>query len=95
VNENVTIANEKMVFLKRTSKVGLHFPRLDYDSLQLACYTDGSFANRADKSNQIGFVSCLLDKNGAMCITSFRSCTSMETMPQCNGIGDVGFCRGF
>jgi hypothetical protein len=34
VHEDVKIAKGQKAFLKRTSKVGLHFPRLDYDSLQ-------------------------------------------------------------
>jgi hypothetical protein len=72
-NGDVKIANEQMAFLKQTSKVVLHFPRLDYDSLRLICFTDAGFANRADKNSQIGFGTCLADKNGAMCIVSFRS----------------------
>jgi hypothetical protein len=72
-NGDVKIANAQMAFLKRTSKVVLHFPRLDYDSLRLICYTNGGFANRADKNSQIGFGTCLADKNGAMCIVSFLS----------------------
>jgi hypothetical protein len=95
VNEDVTIANEHIVFLKRTSKVGLHFPSLDYDSLQLACYTDGSFTNRADKSSQIGFVTCSLDTNGAMCVLSFRSWKAWRLCRSAMASETLAFVEGF
>jgi hypothetical protein len=94
VNKDVKISNEQIVFLKRTSNVGLHCPRQDYDSLQLDCYIDASFANRADKSRQIGFVTCLLDKNGAMRIVSFLSCKAWRVCRSGMASETLAFVKG-
>jgi hypothetical protein len=72
--DHVKLVNENLLTLQATSTLGLEFPKLDYASLQLVSYVDGSFANREDKSSQIGFVTCLVDKNGRICILSYRSC---------------------
>lgn len=95
VSTHVSMVNERVVFLKRTAKVGLNFPHLDYDSLRLVCYADGSFANRDDKSSQIGFVTCLVDKYAKMCILAFRSCKAWRVCRSAMAAETLAFVEGF
>jgi hypothetical protein len=56
--DHMDAMNEKILTLKATAHVGLQFTKLDYDSLRLVTYVDGFFANREDKSSQIGYLIC-------------------------------------
>jgi hypothetical protein len=84
-----------MAVLKRTTTVVLHFPTLAHDSLQLACATDGSVTNRAEKSNLIGFVTRADDKNGAMRVVSFRSCKAWRLCRSAMALETFAFVEGF
>jgi hypothetical protein len=46
----------------------------------MVVYADSSFANRRDKSSQLGYVVCLRDKTGTMCILGYRSCKSWRVV---------------
>jgi hypothetical protein len=68
--DHVDAMNEKILTLRATAHVGLQFSKLDYDSLRLVTCVHGRFANPEDKSFQIGYVSCLVDKDEYICILS-------------------------
>jgi hypothetical protein len=75
--------------------VGLRFKKLDYSSLRLVTYVDGSFANREDKSSHVGYVSCLVDKDGHMCILSYRSCKAWRVCRSAMVSETLAFVEGF
>lgn len=87
--------NERLSMLKNTNEVGLSFPKLDADSIRLVTYTDGSFANRDDSSSQIGFVTCLMDKNGHIAILNYRSCKAWRVCRSAMASETLAFTEGF
>jgi transposase InsO family protein len=80
--DHVEAKNEKILTLKLTAQVGLHFPNLDYDTLRLVTYADGSFANREGKSSQIGYASCLVDKDGPCAFCRIARVRRVESVDQ-------------
>lgn len=93
--DHVASINRKVQYLKSTASIGLVFPKLDVDSLRLVVYTDGSFANRDDKTSQIGFVTCLTDKTGRVVILSYRSCKSWRVCRSAMASETLAFVAGF
>jgi hypothetical protein len=69
--------NNVLAHLKDTVDLALSFPALDVESLHIVAYADASFANRRDKSSQLGYVLCLRYKTGKMCILGYQSCKSL------------------
>jgi hypothetical protein len=57
----------------KTAPVELRFNRPDEHSLRLYVYADASFTNNPDLTSHIGFVSFLVDKDGACCLLSYSS----------------------
>jgi hypothetical protein len=94
-HEGIKVTNEQKAVLKRTTTVVLHFPTLAHISLQLACSTDGSVTNRAEKSNLIGFVTRADDKNGTMRVVSFRSCKAWRLCRRAMALETFAFVEGF
>jgi hypothetical protein len=94
-HDGIKITNEQIAVLQRKSAVVLHFPTLAYDSLQLACSTDGSVTNRAEKSSQIGILTRADDKNGAMRVVSFRSCKAWRVCRSAMALETFAFVEGF
>lgn len=64
--------NSLIIRLHATKDVRLKYPKLDWKSLYLLVYTDGSFANNGLES-QIGYVILLADKTGHASILHFSS----------------------
>lgn len=93
--EHVILINRRVQYLKSTANVGLVFPKLDVESLRLVVYTDCSFANRSDKSCQIGFATCLTDLTGRIVILSYRSCKSWLVCRSAAVSETLAFVAGF
>lgn len=87
--------NKKLAYLKATKDVTLEFPKLDLQSLRLVVYCDASFANRNDKSSQLGYVICLADKTGSMCILSYKSCKSPRVTRSAMASETLAFTAAF
>jgi hypothetical protein len=92
--DHVDHMNEKILTLKATAHVGLQFENLDY-GLRLVTYVDGNFANREDKYSQIGYVRCLVDKDGHMCILSYRPCKARRVCRSAMASETLAFVEGF
>ena len=93
--EHVHLMNEKIRYLHDTSTIGLSFPKLDAKTLRLVCYVDGSFANRDDKSSQIGIVICLADGEGRMSILYYRSCKATRVCRSAMASECLAFAEGW
>lgn len=92
---DVADLNSKILALKATKHLSLHFPKLDMQSLRLVCYVDASFANRHDKSSQIGYLICLTDKSRRAAVLSFKSCRSWRVAQSAMTAEALAFAAGF
>jgi hypothetical protein len=81
--------------LQDTVDLALSFPALDVESLHMVVYADASFANRRDKSSQLGYVVCLRDKTGTMCILGYRSCKSWRVVRSAMAAETLAFTAAF
>ena len=93
--EVIKMINEKVKFLKSTKDVTLTFPALDRKTLRLVVYSDASFANRKDKTSQLGYVVCLADASGKMSIVSYRSCKSPRVARSAMAAETLAFTTAF
>jgi Reverse transcriptase (RNA-dependent DNA polymerase) len=91
----VSAMNKKLARLKDTSDLELCFPALDVDTLHMVVFVDSSFANRRDKSSQLGYVVCLRDKTGTMCILGYRSCKSWLVVRSAMAAETLAFTAAF
>jgi len=62
--DDVRALNKRIQWQIENAARGLHFVKLEKDTLQLLVFTDASFANNKDLSSQIGSVLVLADGNG-------------------------------
>jgi hypothetical protein len=60
----------------------------------MVMYAESSFANRRDKSSQLGYVVCLRDKTGTMCIR-YRSCKSWRVVRSAMAAETLAFTAAF
>jgi hypothetical protein len=65
---DVRSLNVTVRYLKKTRSVGLQFPTLDMETLNLVVYSDASFRNLKDGSSQLGHVVALSDDTGRAAI---------------------------
>jgi hypothetical protein len=65
--------NSAILYLKRTLDLKLSCPRLDFESLHMATFSDSSFSNNTDLSMQIRCVVLLCDAIGNRSFLSYRS----------------------
>jgi hypothetical protein len=68
---------------------------LNVNSLQLVAYSDASFANRSDKSSQIGYVICLTDSSKQCCILQFRSQKARRVVRSSTAGETLAFAEAF
>jgi hypothetical protein len=57
-------ANELVMHVQDTRTVSLKYPKLEPSTLHLLVYSDASFANRPDRSSQLGYLILLADASG-------------------------------
>jgi hypothetical protein len=72
-DKDITTLNNVVEYLQNSTKSCLHFPNLDVTTLQVVVYVDSSFANRQDKSSQLGYLICLMDITKRCSILQYRS----------------------
>lgn len=71
---DVSQLNKRLTWQKSNQTRGLKFVPLDYNSLKILVFTDGSFANcNEDMTSQIGFVICLADNSNKANIVHWSS----------------------
>eukprot|EP00171_Calliarthron_tuberculosum_P005172 IDg5172t1 len=56
----------------------LYYIRLDSDTLTMGVFIDASFANNADFSSQLGFITLLMDRHARVNIVHYSSVKSMR-----------------
>ena len=59
--DDIALLNKRLQWQITNKSQGLHYIKLDQDTLQLVVFTDSSFANNKDMSLQIYYVICLAD----------------------------------
>lgn len=59
--DNIALLNKQLQWQITNKSRRIRYDKLDRDTLQLAVFTDSSFANNKDLSSQIGYVICLSD----------------------------------
>jgi hypothetical protein len=57
----------------RAQEVSLRYPALDLHSLHIVTFCDASLANLKDRGSQGGFITFLVDKDGAYCPLTWQS----------------------
>lgn len=87
--------NSQLAKLKESRQIMLTFPKLDPKTLRLVVYADGSFANRKDKGSQLGYVICLTDASGAMCIIQFKSHKAYRVVKSAMAAETLAFAAAF
>jgi hypothetical protein len=91
----VSAMNKTLARLKDTADLALSYPAFDVDTLRMVVYADSSFANRRDKSSQLGYVVCLRDKTGTVCILGYRSCKSWRVVRSAMAAETLAFTAAF
>ena len=71
--KDIKALNTRLQWQIENEARGMHFVKLDQDSLQLLAFTDASFANNKDLSSQIGYVLVLADAKGRANILHWSS----------------------
>ena len=87
--------NKTIKQLTDEPNLGIRFPRLDFKTLELRVYTDGSFANNADGTSQFGHVILLADATGKCAVISYRSYTCRRRVRSVLGSETLAFVDGF
>jgi hypothetical protein len=87
--------NKPLARLKDTADLALSYPALDVDTIRMVVYADSSFANRRDKSSQLGYVVCRRDKTGTVCILGYRSCKSWRVVRSAMAAETLAFTAAF
>ena len=84
-NQAIKDLNKVVHYIQRTPMRGLHYPKLDLDSLQLRAYADSSFANNADSTTQLGFIVILTDSAERANVIHYTSRKSRRVVRSCLG----------
>jgi hypothetical protein len=63
-DKDVKALNKRIQWQIQSGARGLHFVKLEKESLKLLVFTDASFANNKDLSSQIGYILVLADASG-------------------------------
>jgi hypothetical protein len=82
-------------YLQSTMHVKLRYPKLDIGSLQVVTYADASFANREDKSSQIGYAIFMADMNRDCCLLQYRSQKSRRVVRSSTAAETLAFAAAF
>jgi uncharacterized protein YjgD (DUF1641 family) len=82
-------------YLQASKNIYLRYPKLDIESLQVVVYSDSSFANRLDKSSQLGFVVLLADASGKCAILQLKSHKSRRVVRSSTAGETLAFSEAF
>lgn len=82
-------------YLRETKDRTLKYPKLDVDSLRLACYTDAGHCNAAEGRSQLGYIIVLADKSNRCSILAFSSKRSRRIVRSTTAGEGLAFADGF
>ncbi len=87
--------NAVVRYLRSTMDRALKFPKLDGDSLRIACYVDAGHCNAAEGRSQLGYIITLADKNNNCCVLAFSSKRSRRIVRSTTAGEGLAFADGF
>jgi hypothetical protein len=93
--EYIKQLNRVIKHLKKIPDLPLRFPRLELSTLRLQVYSDASYANNADGSSQLGYISFLVDANGTCQLLFWSSHKSRRVTRSVLGSETMAFADAF
>ena len=87
--------NSTVRYLRKTKDRRLQYPKLDPNSLRLACYVDAGHCNTSEGKSQLGYLLILADASNKCSILAFSSKRSRRIVRSTTAGEGLAFADGF